>query len=197
MRKIAIVDMDNTLVDYTEGMRLEYDALCSPNEENYEAAKKRYEGKEWPDHLWQRIQTIYGRVDWWYNLEPLSVGFEIVEVLKSRGYEIHVGTSGPSDHPRSWMEKYQWVKDFFPKADAVHITRDKSILGGQILVDDWPDYITKWQDYNHGGFVVVPAHHYNKHLTMQTDVLRYENGMQGALHAMIDVLEGKDDEIPF
>ena len=35
MRKVAVVDMDNTLVDYTAGMRLEYDALCAPNEENY------------------------------------------------------------------------------------------------------------------------------------------------------------------
>ena len=161
-----------------------------------EAARLRYEGKEWPPHLWTRIQTIYGRVDWWYNLEPLQVGHEIVETLVDRGYEIHVATSGPSAHPRSWMEKYQWVRDFFPRADAVHVTRDKSVIAGQILVDDWPDYISKWQSYNPGGLVVVPAHHYNKDLTMGRDILRYETGMQDVLNQMIDVLEGKT-EIPF
>jgi 5'(3')-deoxyribonucleotidase len=163
MTKIALVDLDGTLADYDGAMAFHYAKLIGPGELNYEEACNRYGRMSLPDHIWERCQLIKSRPGWWKNLPLLQAGDEIVCVLQQLGYEIHIATRGPTGHPQAWTEKFEWVKSRMPFVKAIHITEDKSVLRGDVLIDDWPSYCDSWAQRNPNGLVVMPAHDYNTH----------------------------------
>lgn len=163
MSKIALVDLDGTMADYDGAMEAAYDRLVLPGELGYRAACEKYGRMSLPDPLWERCQLIKSRPGWWRNLPMLQAGDQIVDILRHLGYEIHIASRGPTGHPQAWTEKVQWVQDRMPFVKAIHITEDKSMLHGDVLVDDWPSYCDKWIQRNSRGLIVMPAHDYNSH----------------------------------
>lgn len=175
--------MDGTVADYDGAMSIAYSRLVAAGELNYTEACNRYGRMSLPDYIWNRCQLIKAKPGWWRNLPMLQVGDQIVHVLRQLGYEIHIASRGPADHPHAWSEKVDWVRARMPFVKAIHITEDKSLIWGDILVDDWPQYCSRWKERNPNGVVIMPAYDYN----VGYPYFRYEIDMQAQLTEYLQI----------
>ena len=149
--KIALVDMDQTLCDYEGTIKnkikeyLQNQDLVICNLDYYE-------------EIASKIKKTPG---FWKTLPEIELGFKIINILKSYGYDIHVLTKGPYNTTSAWTEKVEWCREHLPGV-PVTITENKSLVYGKILVDDWPEYCEQWLKHRPRGQVIMPAYSYNE-----------------------------------
>ena len=167
---IALVDMDGTLADYAAAMQRDLMKLAAPGEEVPEDFAANV-----PPHIKERQRLITRQPEWWLNLPQMPIGFQVLDILRDLDYTIHILTKGPHSKPIAWSQKAQWCLSNVPDA-AITITEDKGIVYGRVLVDDYPDYVTRWLQWRPRGFVVMPAHHYNADFE-HTKVFRYSGNV--------------------
>lgn len=171
-RSIALVDLDGTLVDFDGGMREKLAQLRSPAED------PAFDERAYEDvpHLRARRRMIKSVPGFWRNLEPIPRGFEIVGALRRFEFELHVLSKGPLATPIAWQEKVEWCLQHLPDV-PVTVCSDKSLVYGRILVDDWPDYFTRWLQHRPRGLVIVPAQPWNADYTSAShpQIVRYED----------------------
>lgn len=98
-------------------------------------------------------------------------------------------TQGPRKNPNAWMGKKVWIDRNLGQDIDVTITRDKGLVYGRILVDDWPKYITRWLEWRPRGLVIMPANDNNKNFKHK-QVIRYDGkNFQEMVEAMKAVKE--------
>lgn len=150
---VALVDMDGTLCDYDGRMRAELAAIRAPEER---------EPRDWDHspHMSSRRRLIKTTPGFWEHLEPLSLGFDVLDVLRDLDYEIHILTKGPANASGAWTEKVRWCQQHVPDI-PVTITSDKGLAYGKVLVDDWPPYFLRWLEWRPRGLVIIPAQRWN------------------------------------
>ena len=179
---IALVDLDGTLADYHGRMMEDMATLANPTEVyNFPA--------HWgdiPQWMEARRQMISRQPGWWANLPPLQLGFDIMNILKDFGCEIHILTKGPGSKPIAWKEKVEWVQKYVDESANITITNDKGLVYGKILVDDWPDYILRWLEWRPRGLVIMPAHPYNENFA-HSNVIRYDGTNRQKLRDIISI----------
>ncbi|HLD01034.1 MAG TPA: hypothetical protein VJC39_04780 [Candidatus Nanoarchaeia archaeon] len=168
---IALFDLDGTLADYDKAMRRDLDALAEPNEKIYPLY-----GPGIPDYIEERMDQIKRQPGWWSNLEKYPPGFEILRVCLDMGYKIHILTHGPLSKAFAWKEKVEWFHQHIipvvPNAD-ITITRDKGLVYGKVLVDDYPPYMERWLKNRPRGLGVMPVNDLNK-LFSHPNVIKYD-----------------------
>jgi len=188
---IALVDMDNSIAKYEESLLKDLDKLRSPNEPiNWEYHTE-------PDYIRARMDLIRLSSTWWENLPPITRGLEIVNIMRSMGFRIVICTQGPRKNAAAWQGKMLWVQKNLPDDTDIIITRDKGLIYGNVLMDDFPDYITNWLKHRPRGLVIMPAHHYNKDFS-HSNVIR-DDGSPEATEKIKDglnkiILKDKDAE---
>jgi hypothetical protein len=169
-KPIAYFDMDDTLVQYTPAIERDYNLYKGPNDPGFSPENKKI------PYLRKRIDLIRSVPGWWLSLEPHQPGFEILEVCKELGFEIRVASRGPNRCDNAWMEKFMWCKKYLPGV-GVTITLDKSVLLGDLLVEDYPEYLDAWLENNpksHG--IIMP---YTRNSDYEHDrVFEYRNSPQ-------------------
>jgi len=89
------------------------------------------------------------------------------------GFNVHILTKGPSSNPLAWAEKMECVRKHFDDNVTIHITEDKGVHYGRVLVDDYPAYVNAWLAHRPRGLVIMPAHPYNEKYAHQ-NVIRYD-----------------------
>lgn len=156
MDNIALFDMDGTLVDFDKGMYEALLPLYSPDEEVLEPPF-------WdsPEHIRSRIDMIMERDVWWRNLEPIKLGMDFLKEAQKIGYEVHILTQGPHSIGVAWKEKVDWVRTHLGDVD-ITVTRNKGLVYGKILVDDYPPYLDKWLKWRNRGLCIIPHNEHNK-----------------------------------
>ncbi len=154
---IALFDMDGTLVDYDSALQRDLAQLAGPNEPPYEYGP----GVKQPDYIRARHNLIRSQVGWWRNLPRYQLGFEIMDMAKQNGFNIHILTKGPRKTTSAWTEKVEWCREHVPEA-VVHITEDKGVVYGALLVDDWPPYVEAWLKWRPRGLVIMPPWPWNE-----------------------------------
>jgi 5'(3')-deoxyribonucleotidase len=180
-KPVALVDMDGTLVDYDYALQRDLARLAGPNEPPYEQGPKAKQ----PDYIKARHELIRRQSGWWRSLPPLQAGFKILDLLRLADFDIHILTKGPSRTTSAWSEKVEWCREYVPDA-TVHVTEDKSLVYGRILVDDWPPYIEAWLKWRPRGLVLMPHQRWNVGaFNDERRVLRCENGHHPSLRRMI------------
>ena len=157
LKPIALFDMDGSLCDYDGALIRDLKKLQSPNEEDIVDLRLM----EKQPHLKERMDLIKKQVGWWENLEPLDLGLRIYRILGDLGFRIHILTQGPTKTTSAWTEKIKWCNKYLNTTD-ITITRDKGLVYGKILVDDFPDYAFAWLKYRPRGFVIMPKNSQNK-----------------------------------
>lgn len=167
--RIALMDMDNTLVDYESQLLKDLNSLRAPGEPELKTIYT-----PWPEHIINRAHFIKSYPGWWTKIPNFQLGWNVYNLLLSLDYEIHVLTKGPNSFPNAWVEKVKWCQqNLGPLADNLSITGDKGLVYGEVLVDDYPGYLDRWFELNPDGLGIMPAHDYNADYT-HPNVIRYD-----------------------
>jgi hypothetical protein len=175
--KVALVDLDGSIVDYDKVMKQELEKLRHPDEppvvDRY-MNREQVEAKEAP-HLEARRKLIQAKPGFWRTLPKHPLGFEIIEDLRHLGFLLHVLTKGPGATAGAWTEKYEWCRDNLPDAE-VTVTQNKALSYGRVLVDDWPPYFLPWLKHRPRGQVVCVAQPWNVEYATgsHSQVFRYD-----------------------
>ena len=158
IENIALYDMDGTLCDYDLALRNSMEKLRSLNEPPYSGKPE----DDAPAYLKARADLIMSRSSWWAEMPKFQLGFDIWELTKSLGFRHMILTQGPRKRPKAWMGKKMWIDKNIGKDVDITITRDKGLVYGKILVDDWPEYVTRWLEWRPRGLVIMPLQPHNK-----------------------------------
>lgn len=170
---IALVDMDGTLCDFDAAIKDALLKLRAPNEEDDKLFSEKL------PHIKARWDLIKSQPGFWRNLKPLESGFRILDILRELEFDIHILTKGPAKSTNAWTEKVEWCQEHVPDA-SVHITQDKGLVYGKVLVDDYPNYIDRWLEWRPRGLVIMPSHDWNKDYK-HDNVIKYNGEMDDAV----------------
>jgi hypothetical protein len=188
---LAYVDLDGTLADFDGAMKRDWYALS--HEEDPDGDYDHDKAEKIP-YLAKRLDLIKSSPDWWRNLEPIDAGFAIIQLLKESGFKIHVLTRASKRFPMAWEQKVRWCNRYLPpllgSSWGITITTDKSNLRGDVLVDDWPGYVTGWLESNPGGLVLMPRHRWNANVTHER-VVPYSDFDKVLDQAVVSAVLGK------
>lgn len=138
-RKILLIDLDDTANMFSEELHkkmIEQD----PNIKNYPLnLRTLYEIENYyPKESTANIINIVGAQGFILNLPPKQDFVEIVNKLQNI-YIIYFCSSPTKINPElSSYEKHQWLKKYFGSSDNLILTRDKTVIYGDFLIDDKP-----------------------------------------------------------
>ncbi|MBX9879939.1 MAG: hypothetical protein K2Y22_15890 [Candidatus Obscuribacterales bacterium] len=90
------------------------------------------------------------------------MGFQILELAREIGFQINVLTQGPRSKPLAWKEKVEWCQIHVGANVDIHITRNKGMVYGKFLYDDYPEYMLKWLQHRPRGLGIMPLNKQNK-----------------------------------
>jgi len=166
---IALFDMDGTLCDYDKELFGELEKLRSPYEKVYRLPIR----DEAPDYIRNRADLIKSSESWWENLPRFQLGWDVLEIATKLDYKIMILTQGPRRNSVSWSGKKKWIDNNLGPDIDITITRDKGIVYGKVLVDDYPVYIERWLEWRKRGLVIMPANESNKGFSHK-QVIRYD-----------------------
>jgi 5'(3')-deoxyribonucleotidase len=155
--RVGLIDLDGTVADYDKSLTAIMNTLRAPHE-------PEYKGRNYPDneepHIEARRKLIQKQPGFWRNLSRHPLGFELVEVLRSIGYELVVLTKGPRSASSAWAEKCEWREAHLPDAKLI-ISEDKSLVYGRCLIDDYIPYAEPWLQKRPRGIVIAVAQPWN------------------------------------
>jgi 5'(3')-deoxyribonucleotidase len=159
---LALIDLDGTIADYNTKMDKELARLVAPGETGVKG-----------EYLENRRKLISSRPGFYLNLKPLKLGFEVLDLVRTIGFELVVLTKASVDVPNSWSEKVQWAQKYLPDA-SITISQTKELVYGRVLVDDWPEYYEAWLQNRPKGLVIAVAHPHNDRPTKDQRIIRYD-----------------------
>jgi len=165
---VALFDLDGTLCDYDRALLEKLEELRSPHEPQYTSSIR-----DAPPYMKKRADMIRASEEWWENLPKLQLGWDILEIAKSLDYRIMILTQGPKKNPSSWSGKKKWIDRNLGEEVDVTITRDKGLIYGKVLVDDFPDYVKRWLKWRTRGIVIMPTNESNQDFT-HPNVIKYD-----------------------
>lgn len=181
-QKIALFDMDGTICDYVGSMKRVLDKLRAEGEPYVDPFSIDNDPKY--DYLWERMDLIKADERWWANLPRLQLGFDILDMTKELGFYIEVLTQAPKTHPAALSGKLKWILENLDEDTDFTMTRNKSRHYGNVLVDDYPEYILGWLKYRKNGLVIMPANEYNIKFKHE-QVIRYDGGNKAEVRASL------------
>lgn len=167
--KIALFDMDGTLCDYEFQLLKDLNLLRSPHEEVITQIPK----DNAPEYLRTRANLIRSSSEWWSTIPRFKLGFDIWNLIGEMDFRRMILTQGPKRNPNAWAGKKIWIDENLGTDVDITITRDKGLVYGKILVDDWPEYILRWLEWRPRGLVIMPASNQNKDFK-HSQVIRYD-----------------------
>lgn len=160
--RLALIDLDGTVADYDTKMKRELAKLVAPGETGVQG-----------EYLENRRKLVRSKPGFYLNLKPLKRGFEVLDLVRTIGFELVVLTKASVDVPTSWSEKVQWARKHLPDA-SITISQTKELVYGRVLVDDWPEYYEPWLQNRPKGIVIAVAHPHNDRPTKDPRIIRYD-----------------------
>jgi len=140
---IILVDMDGVVADFEEGHR----RMC--RNLGFGAILEGAERTTWdildtvdPAHK-AAILDIWHSPGFFRGLKPIAGANEVMHSWLRGGHEVFLCTAPMLNHATCAQEKIAWVADHLgPEfAGRVIITRDKTLVHGDVLIDDRPDIV--------------------------------------------------------
>ncbi len=139
---IILIDMDDVLADF--------------DREFLNVWKKKYPGKfyiplekrslfymkdQYPPGVWELVREVYTSPGFIRSLPAVPGGAEAINELSERGFDVFICTSPLSNYENCVLEKYEWVDEHLGRdwTEKLILTRDKTLIKGEILLDDRPE----------------------------------------------------------
>lgn len=132
---VILVDMDNTIVDYSSAIAPELKKIYPTmkiDAENWQTLKL--------NDLHLNRRKIQSRPNFFSELKPIPGALEALRQMEKEGYTVFI-VSSPSVHGTTChSEKSQWLKEHMNEkwAKRLVLTKDKTIVRGDVLIDDKP-----------------------------------------------------------
>lgn len=141
-RKIILIDQDGVLADYHESLhailrRERPEMMWLP----LEALTHHDTEKNYPAEYADIIEEVVLRKGFYRNLLPIAGGRIALEHLLSLGNEVRICTAPKRDFRNCTLEKLEWIDEHLGRkwVERTIITRDKTFVHGDILIDDKPN----------------------------------------------------------
>lgn len=137
-----LVDMDGVLADFERGFlddwraRFPERAYIPLEERNVFYVQEQY-GEAFRADTWA-IMTTPG---FFRRLSPIPGGAGALNAMRSEGIDVWLCTSPLSGMPTCATEKFEWVAEHLGEwwTERIIIARDKTLVRGDILIDDRPE----------------------------------------------------------
>lgn len=175
---IVLFDMDGTLCDFEGGLLASMLKLKSPDEPIHFKRDKE------PEFIKARERLIKSSVQWWANLDEFSLGMDIWYIVHRMGLRKMILTQGPRNNANALAGKKLWIDEHLGSDVEFTMTRDKGLVYGNILVDDWPEYIERWLKWRKRGLVIMPAGKHNVNF-FHPQVIRYDGNNRDEIESAI------------
>ena len=161
--------MDGTLCGYDEALLRKLEELRSTGEPVWDMPVT----DDAPGYIRKRADMIRRSEEWWESLPKFQLGWDVLEIARELGYKIMILTQGPRSNPYAWSGKKKWIDKNLGQNVDLTITRDKGLVYGRVLVDDFPKYIERWLTWRGRARVIMPANKSNANFT-HPQVIRYD-----------------------
>lgn len=144
----VLVDMDGVLTDFEGGFLKKYRARY-PDEPFISLDDRRgfWVSAQYGllrSDLRDKASSIWESKDFFLELDPLPGGVEAIkEMAKMKNTDVFICTSPIKHYKYCPYEKYAWVEKYLGHdfLEQVILTRDKTLITGDILIDDKPDIL--------------------------------------------------------
>lgn len=141
-KKIILVDQDGVLANYLarfiEVWRSEHpEKILVPFERSLEHDIE----KNYPPEYRDIIDEIVVREGFFGSFAPIDGAKEALETMLALGHDVRICTAPKRDHTFCVPEKLAWIDKYLGRkwAERTIITRDKTLVHGDILIDDKPN----------------------------------------------------------
>ena len=139
---MILVDMDGVLADFDRGFlkmwRAQYpDKPYVPIEDR----NGFHITEQYPADSKELVRGIYRSPDFYPSLPSIAGGLEAISEMSDRGFDVFICTSLLPHYETCVLEKYQWIERHLGRAwtNRIIITNDKTLVRGDILIDDKPE----------------------------------------------------------
>lgn len=142
MKKVVLVDMDNTLVNFDLEFGKRWVAARPSDSLDMITKRKHFELEQnFSSDLKPLAIEIMSQAGFFIAFEPQPYAIEAIKEMSEAGLEIFFCTAPlPFQYETCVAEKFAWVRKWFGEEwlRRIIITRDKTVVKGQILIDDKP-----------------------------------------------------------
>lgn len=136
-----LVDMDGVIADFDKEFFQRWrerhpDKLYIPLEER----NTFYVKDSYPDELKPLVVEILLEPGFFQDMIPVPGAMDALVEMDAMGFEVFICSSPLSTYGNSVLEKYEWVEKNLGLSwtKQVILTKDKTIVTGDILIDDKP-----------------------------------------------------------
>jgi 5'-nucleotidase len=138
---IILVDMDDVLADF-EGEFINRWKIKHPDKPYVARENRTIFGlaDNYPPEYLRLVKGIYTEKGFFLNLPVIEGAIEGINKFKELGHEVFICTAPIKSYQNCVLEKYEWVNNNLGKEWTMRIilTRDKTLVKGNILIDDNP-----------------------------------------------------------
>jgi len=152
-RMLILLDQDGVLADFELAFHKAWSLSGQSNPPlSLENRRSFYVRDDYPAECRGAIEAIYTSPGFYRNLPPIPGAVDAVMELLAAGHDVRIYTSPLTAYRNCVSEKYEWVEQHFGLDFVARliVTKDKTIVHGDILVDDKPDVTgTRSPDWRH------------------------------------------------
>lgn len=138
---IILIDMDNTLAEFEQAFLDEWRRRY-PSEFFVPLEKRRHfhAVDDYPEDYREKIYDLYHSKGFIRNLPAVEGGIPAVKAMVATGHDVRLCSSHMFRYDHCVLEKYQWVEAHLgaPFVDRLILARDKTLIRGDVLIDDKP-----------------------------------------------------------
>lgn len=140
--KIILVDMDGVLADQHLGFLNILESKYPEIYATYQGADTNYEfERNFPEAHHALITSLREQKGFFRNLPPISDAKEALLAMRDGGFSVFICTAPIYRYQFCIPEKYEWIENHLGSDWAMKtiIARDKTVIGGDFLIDDSTD----------------------------------------------------------
>ncbi|HAI58717.1 MAG TPA: 5'-3'-deoxyribonucleotidase [Xanthomonadaceae bacterium] len=141
---LILIDQDGVLADFERGFHTAWQAI-GPRHGHpplpLEERRSFHVRDDYPPHLEEAVVSVYTAPGFYRALPPVPGAVEAMAELLDLGHDVRICTSPLNQYRYCVPEKYEWVEAHLGPAfvQRMVVTKDKTLVVGDVLVDDKPD----------------------------------------------------------